>query len=200
MNPLTPAPAHACDKPISPASAANPLADLYCQLGLVMDGIWFLELEKRVGFDKAYEIDEAVWRIYPRKEAKRIRTHLGLIPGQPITLTQLSQCFSLALFNQTLGYELAVVTAGIAPGQSTRGLVLDFKVKTCKSCEGMRKMGRSPNQIHKICKGIETVTLTNFLDELVPGVKVTCNWCPHEEQNKLAGSEELCSWRLTFPD
>jgi hypothetical protein len=36
------------------------LTGLYSILGQVLDGLWFLETENRLGFDKALEIDLAV--------------------------------------------------------------------------------------------------------------------------------------------
>jgi hypothetical protein len=164
------------------------IADFYCQLGLVLDGIWFIEAEKRIGFEKAYEIDQAVWLVYPRKEAKRIRSFMGLNPLVPLNPIQLEQAINLSMFNQTVRYEITTI--------STSPLIMQFMVTKCKSYEGMVKMGRTPNQIHTICKGIETATLENFLSELIPGIKIECIWCPYEKQE---GKPGLCGWKLIFP-
>ena len=44
------------------------LAKLYTQRGHLTDELRYFKAEKRFGFEKAYEIDEAVWVRYSQKE------------------------------------------------------------------------------------------------------------------------------------
>ncbi|MBN2160159.1 MAG: hypothetical protein JW807_12245, partial [Spirochaetes bacterium] len=43
-----------------------------------IDGLWFLELEKEAGFDRAFEIDLAVWKKYGPVMIKRITKMLSI--------------------------------------------------------------------------------------------------------------------------
>ncbi len=49
-----------------------------------IDGLWFLELEKRFGFEKALEIDLEVWKSYGVVLLKRIArmNNVALDPGK----------------------------------------------------------------------------------------------------------------------
>ncbi|MHA1872372.1 MAG: DUF6125 family protein, partial [Promethearchaeota archaeon] len=80
----------------------NNTKNLYGVLGQILDGLWFMETEKRFGFDKAFEIDDAVWEIFAEKEAKRVLKFLGLQSPKPEDLPEI---FKYGLFNQTIEYK-----------------------------------------------------------------------------------------------
>ncbi len=157
------------------------------QLGQILDGLWYLETEKRLGFEQAYEIDEAVWKIYSRKEAQRLRSLLGF--EQP-SLEDIRTILGLSLFNQSLTFETQVV--GKDP---TR---LHFLVHECKTLVGMRRVGRDDEQIGKICLGIGLVFFQALLQELVPGTTVRCLHCPPQESED-GENDPVCAWEFKFP-
>jgi len=43
-----------------------------------VDGLWFMMIEEEFSFDKALEIDENVWRILPKIQARKVKELLGL--------------------------------------------------------------------------------------------------------------------------
>ena len=43
-----------------------------------IDGLWFLEVEKKYGFDQAFEIDLAVWKRYGPIMIKRIKKAMNI--------------------------------------------------------------------------------------------------------------------------
>lgn len=43
-----------------------------------LDGLWFMMIENEFSFDKALDIDEAVWRILPKIQARKVKELLGL--------------------------------------------------------------------------------------------------------------------------
>jgi hypothetical protein len=43
-----------------------------------LDGLWFMMLEEEFSFDRALEIDEKVWRILPKIQARKTKELLGL--------------------------------------------------------------------------------------------------------------------------
>jgi hypothetical protein len=55
-----------------------------------VDGLWFMKTEELSGFDKALEIDELVWRVMPKIQARQLKSFLGAGPG----LDSLRLCYS----------------------------------------------------------------------------------------------------------
>nr|MDO8117308.1 DUF6125 family protein [Candidatus Sigynarchaeota archaeon] len=58
------------------------LVDLYANLFQTLDGLWYLKIEEKFGFEKALEIDDAVWNLYGEREARRLirfYQNLGLL-------------------------------------------------------------------------------------------------------------------------
>jgi hypothetical protein len=43
-----------------------------------VDGLWFVCAEKQFGFDAALALDESVWRVLPKIQARRLREDLRL--------------------------------------------------------------------------------------------------------------------------
>jgi hypothetical protein len=43
-----------------------------------LDGLWFMMIEEESSFDKALEIDENVWRILPKIQARKVKELLDL--------------------------------------------------------------------------------------------------------------------------
>jgi len=43
-----------------------------------VDGLWFMKVEEKYGFERALEIDRAVWEILPKIQARQLKSMLGL--------------------------------------------------------------------------------------------------------------------------
>jgi hypothetical protein len=43
-----------------------------------VDGLWFVMTEERLGFDTALALDEAVWKVVPKIQARLLQEQLGL--------------------------------------------------------------------------------------------------------------------------
>ncbi|MBM3211789.1 hypothetical protein FJZ33_06205 [Candidatus Poribacteria bacterium] len=43
-----------------------------------VDGLWFMMLEKEFSFDEALDIDERVWKILPKIQARKVKELLGI--------------------------------------------------------------------------------------------------------------------------
>lgn len=157
------------------------------QVGQILDGLWFLEVEKKFGFDIAYEIDEIVWKNFARKEAKKIRDLFGL---KQVGFEELKDILRHLIFNQSLEYEIKDVSdpSGIQKK-------LQFDVNKCKTYEGMRKVGRSDDQIAKICYGIEIALLEGVVKEFFPNAQIRCRCCP---KDKACNTIPVCSWEILF--
>ena len=45
------------------------------------DGLWFMKVEEQYGFVKALQVDEAVWRVLPKIQARTIKSMMDLELG-----------------------------------------------------------------------------------------------------------------------
>jgi hypothetical protein len=46
-----------------------------------VDGLWFVKVEERFGFDTALETDEEVWQVIPKMQARFLKKKLALEDG-----------------------------------------------------------------------------------------------------------------------
>jgi hypothetical protein len=53
-----------------------------------VDGLWFMMSEQDQGFAKALELDDQVWRVMPKLQARKAREVLGLPGNSPAELAQ----------------------------------------------------------------------------------------------------------------
>ena len=54
-----------------------------------IDGLWFMKLEAKFGFETALEIDTAVWEVFPKIQARFLRALAGNSSG----IQGLRECF-----------------------------------------------------------------------------------------------------------
>jgi len=57
------------------------IADYFRRSYAAADGLWFLKVEERYGFENALQIDEEVWKILPKIQARMIKDMAGLGSG-----------------------------------------------------------------------------------------------------------------------
>jgi hypothetical protein len=156
----------------------------YGQIGQILDGLWFLQLEKEFGFEKAIAIDEQVWKVFPPKEAKRIKNLLGF---EKPTINDIQNALKLAIFNQSLEWTLDEV--------SSSPMVIRIRVKNCKTLKGMQAVGRTQEQINRVCYEIGIAYFESFLNALSPGVQVKCVHCPGRGEKT---TDDVCAWEFQF--
>jgi hypothetical protein len=58
-----------------------------------VDGLWFIKLEERHGFDAALDVDVAVWEVMPKIQARKLKELTGRTAG----LEALQECLGLKL-------------------------------------------------------------------------------------------------------
>jgi len=58
-----------------------------------VDGLWFMKVEKELGFDKTLEIDDEVWKVLPKIQARLMKSFMKMESG----LDALFQCFTTKL-------------------------------------------------------------------------------------------------------
>ncbi len=166
------------------------LSKHYAILAQILDGLWYLEVEKKYGFEAAYEIDDAVWKRFSRKEGQRLKTLLGF---ESPSLEDIEKILSLANFDQSLTTEII--------RKSEDPLTIHLLVPECKTYVGMNRVGRPDDQVYKICKGIGITFFENLLKAVVPDAEIKCLYCPHGvgEEKQPDEGKYLCGWEFILP-
>ncbi len=54
------------------------VAEYFCRSYTAVDGLWFLKVEGRYGFETALQVDEEVWRVLPKIQARMLMSMIGL--------------------------------------------------------------------------------------------------------------------------
>lgn len=67
-----------------------------------VDGLWFMMIEEKHGFNEALHLDEAVWRVLPKIQARAIKSMMGLSSG----LEGLQEAIVTRLALEEFDYEL----------------------------------------------------------------------------------------------
>jgi len=119
-----------------------------------VDGLWFMKIEELWGFEVALEIDRRVWSIFPKIQARTLRSMLGAERG----LKGLAEC--LAAKNSIEGFEFEAEIEGDGS--------LRLIVSKCPWHELMVKSGRaalSERVGSAICKAEYETWAAEFSDE-----------------------------------
>ena len=66
-----------------------------------VDGLWFMKVEERYGFDAALEVDDEVWKVMPKIQARMVKQFLGLKGGPEALLEGLETKLELEGFKFT---------------------------------------------------------------------------------------------------
>ncbi|MFA5366100.1 MAG: DUF6125 family protein [Candidatus Bathyarchaeia archaeon] len=60
---------------------AKQLAEYYHRCYKSVDGLWFMKVEEKYGFGVALDVDNEVWKVMPKIQARMIKSFLGLETG-----------------------------------------------------------------------------------------------------------------------
>jgi hypothetical protein len=76
-----------------------------------IDGLWFMKIEEKYGFEAALEIDREVWKVFPKVQARLLKSMTGKDSG----LDALVDCYTarLALDNFTFHVEKSAYDAKV---------------------------------------------------------------------------------------
>jgi hypothetical protein len=118
-----------------------------------VDGLWFMKVEEKLGFDEALRLDESVWKVLPKIQARTLKGMMHLqrsLPG-------LEQALSARLTLEGFDYEMERREDGFA-----------VIVKRCPWHDIMVKSGRgelSERVSELICKAENSVWASEFSGE-----------------------------------
>lgn len=115
-----------------------------------VDGLWFMKVEERLGFDEALRLDEAVWKVLPKIQARTMKSMMKLKDG----LEGLQQALSVRLALEGFDYDMERREDGFA-----------VIVKRCPWHDLMIKSGRgnlSEQVSDLICRVENSVWASEF--------------------------------------
>ena len=69
------------------------IAEYFHRCYTAVDGLWFMKVEEKYGFDVALEIDDEVWKVMPKIQARKLKSLCGKEKGTDALL----ECFSTKL-------------------------------------------------------------------------------------------------------
>lgn len=77
------------------------IAEYFKRSYTAVDGLWFMKVEEIYGFDTALDIDDEVWKVMPKIQARKLKTMGGSTEG----LDGLRQCLTTKLTLDGFAFE-----------------------------------------------------------------------------------------------
>jgi len=69
------------------------IAEFYYRSYTAVDGLWFMKVEEKYGFDAALEVDNEVWKVLPKIQARMLKSIGKMETG----MEALFECFTTKL-------------------------------------------------------------------------------------------------------
>jgi hypothetical protein len=165
------------DRPLrDPEPAARWLEDA-AKLWLAHDGLWFQEVEKRLGIEAAIAMDKAAWARFSPLEAARVKARLGLPDGGGLG----------ALAKALRGRLYALLNEDDLRLEEGR---LVYTMTACRVQEARHRKGLDDFP----CREVGIVEYDAFARAVDPRLRVRCLSCPPERRSQAY----YCSWEFTL--
>lgn len=103
------------------------VADFFRRSYTAIDGLWFMKAEAAYGFGPALDLDDEVWKVFPKIQARLLKDAAAMASG----LDALRECFTTKLSIEGFGFDVQA-----APGGFT------VSISRCPWHEAMVKSGR----------------------------------------------------------
>ncbi len=148
------------------------------KLWLAHDGLWFQEVEKVLGLEKAIELDRNAWERFTVLEARRIMKRQNL-----------PEKGGLEALKEALGYRLYayINVQDIVEETDTSFL---FRMRDCRVQSARHRKGMAPFP----CKPVGIVEYSGFARTIDPRIKTECVACPPDEKHP----DYWCAWRFSI--
>lgn len=156
----------------------SPLLSDAAKLWLAHDGIWFLNVEKKFGIEKAIEIDREAWKDFTVIEAKRIMKRLSLPENGGLSALKTALKFRL----------YAYINKQEIIDETDKSFI--FKMNSCRVQEARKRKGLEDFP----CKSVGIVEYTYFAREIDEKIETECLYCPPDPHS----SDSFCAWRFTI--
>lgn len=149
----------------------------YSKRWLAHDGLWFLEVEKQLGLEKAIQIDRDVWKRFTVLEAKRIMKFLGLKEGG-----------GLEALEKALNFRLYALVNEQESIREENQLI--FTMKKCRVQTARERKGLTLFP----CKEVGLVEYRGFAETIDPRIETRCIQCPPDTLE----DDYYCGWEFTI--
>ena len=142
-----------------------------------VDGLYYLGIEEKYGTQVATEIDQKVWEIMGKIEARKIKELFG-IKGNDIATMMSALRYS--------GWALDLEDKEIIIKKDKAVLRnVKCRVQNTRLEKGLDEFG---------CKPVRLGFLNAFAKEFNPNIEVKCNVCPPDKHSK----DLWCEWEFTL--
>jgi len=84
------------------------IAEYFRRSFTAIDGLWFMKVEEALGFDRALDLDDGVWKILPKIQARALKAMGNLGDG----LEALRECLVTRLTLDGFSFEIEPAQAG----------------------------------------------------------------------------------------
>jgi len=140
-----------------------------------IDGLWFMAVEKRYGFDTALKLDLEVWKDYGHVLLRRITRMLGLTidPTCPPDLSTIN------FLMETICHVDGTQCEGTVCGDE-----IVFRVHHCSWWDNLSRSGR---ESHVPCEFVDNTIFRDWLVAIDPGVDF-------EITHSLPRGDDHCEW------
>lgn len=156
------------------------LLKIYAKNWLAHDGCWFLAIEKKLGIDKAIELDTDAWEQFTQVEARRLKEFLNL--GENSGIEGLKKALAFRLYS-TINEQFSNVE---------RNNILVHYVKTCRVQEARRRK----NLPDFPCKSVGLVEYSLFAKTIDNRFDTEVISCPPD----ITNSNYYCIWKFTLKE
>lgn len=142
-----------------------------------VDGLYFLEIEKKYGTEIATDIDKNVWEIMGKIEARRIK---NLFNFKNNDLNCLLKCLKLSGWTLDLEDKEFIAHKDRVIIQNSKCRIQNTRLK-----KGLTEFP---------CKKVRFGFLKSFAEEINPKIQVKCIVCPPDKHN----NNLWCKWEFTL--
>ncbi|MDM7999659.1 MAG: DUF6125 family protein [Dehalococcoidia bacterium] len=126
------------------------IADFFRRSYTAVDGLWFVKAEDKHGFEAALDLDDEVWKVFPKVQARMLKEMTGLTFG----LEALRECFTTKLAIEGFRFDIETLSDGFR-----------VSISRCPWHDAMVKSGRealSGKVGTRICRTEYTVWAAEF--------------------------------------
>lgn len=103
------------------------IAEFFRRSYTAVDGLWFMKAEEKYGFAAALDLDDEVWKVFPKVQARMLKDMMGMTSG----LEALRECFTAKLAIEGFEFDVEKLDGG-----------LKLSISRCPWHDAMVKSGR----------------------------------------------------------
>ena len=156
------------------------MLDDFAKNWLAHDGLWFQQVEKNYGMEKAIDLDREAWRTFTKIEAKRIMKRHNIPPNSG--LTGLKKALSYRLYSRLNIQSIVQETANS----------FVFQMNRCRVQYSRNRKGLSDFP----CKSVGIVEYSEFAKTIDERIITTCIACPPDDHPQ----EFYCAWKFEIEE